>query len=70
MAWLRCGGKLDSFGDELSSCLRYIDAVASAVKWGCADVPTLLAMEFPRAPLLMVLWISTFVPGGSMGVRL
>ena len=39
-----CDKNDDTFGDALSLCLRYIDTVALVVKWGCADVPTLLAM--------------------------
>ena len=56
------GGKLHSFGDALSLCLRYIDVVASVVNWGCANVPTLLAVEVPRAPLLQVLVDEDFCP--------
>ena len=62
------GGKLDSFGDELSPCLQYIDAVASIVKWGCANVSTLLAMEVPRAPLLQGLVDEDFRPCRGHGI--
>ena len=52
LAWRRCGEKLYSFGDVLSLCLWYVNAVASLVEWECANVPTFLAMEVPCAPLL------------------
>ena len=65
--------KQDSFGDVLSPCLHYIDAVALVMKWGCADVPTFLAMEVPRAPLLQGLVDEDFCPwrghGGPVVVK-
>ena len=61
------GEKLDSFGDALSPCLRYIDAVASAVKWGCADVPTFISMEAPHTPLLWCLVDEEFCPWRGHG---
>ena len=66
--------KLDSFGDALSLCLRYIYAVASVVKWGCVDAPTFLAAEVPFAPLLWDLVDEDFHPwrghGGLVVVKL
>ena len=56
------GEKLDIFGDALSLCCRYIYAVALVVKWGCAYVPTFLAMELPCAPLLQGLVDEDFSP--------
>ena len=61
------GEKLDSFGDEISLCLRYIDAVALLVQWRFDDVPTLLAMEVPRAPLLQGLVNEDFCPWRGHG---
>ena len=61
------GVKLYSFGDALSPCLRYIDVVESVVKWGCENVPTFLAMEVPRAPLLQVLVDKDFRPWRGHG---
>ena len=59
--------KQDSFGDVISPCLHYIDAVALVMKWGCADVPTFLAMEVPRAPLLQGLVDEDFRPWRGHG---
>ena len=59
--------KLDNFGDALSPCLWYIDAVASVVKWACSDVPTFLAMEVSRAPLLQGLVDEDFCPWRGHG---
>ena len=73
LAWCRCGEKLDRFGDALSPCLLYIYVVSSVVKWGLADVPTFLTMEFPRAPLLQGIVDDDFHPwrghGGPVEVK-
>ena len=49
------------------------DAVALVVKWGCAYVPTFLAMEVPRALLLWGLVAEEFRPwrghGGPVVVK-
>ena len=41
--------------------------IASAVKWGCADVPTFLDMEVPRAPLMLGLLDEDFCPWRGHG---
>ena len=46
------GKKLYYFGDALSPCLWYVDAVALVVEWGCANVPAYIAMEVPCATML------------------
>ena len=72
MAPLWWGG-LDSFGCALSPCICYIDAVASVVKWGCANVTTFLAMEVPHTLLLRGLMDEYFCPwrghGGPVAVK-
>ena len=64
------GGELYCFGNALSLCLWYVNMVAFIVEWGCANVPTFLAMEVPCVPLLRGLVAEDFFPGGAMRVRL
>ena len=55
------------FGDALYPCLWYVNAVASVVELGRADIPTFLAMEVPCAPLLRGIVGEDFLPWWGHG---
>ena len=71
-AWLRLWlrWRRYCFGDATSPCLWYVNAVTLVVEWFCTNVPTLLAMEVPCAPLFQGLVDEEFCPWRVHGLFL